>query len=78
MSEPQEKWDKEFETLDEAIQAIEVLKGRLLFGDISNRLSAEHPLAEQHFLAAMAALDTAKAHFRLADYLYEEDDDGDD
>lgn len=60
-----ENWDKEFETLDDAVEALETLKGRLLFGPLPDQL-AENKVAEQHLLAAHAALDSAKAHLRLA------------
>lgn len=58
-------WSKEFETLEEAIEALEALKGRLLFGPLPDEI-AENPVAEQHLLAAHAALDAAKSHLRLA------------
>lgn len=58
-----EKWDEEFESIEDAIEALEVFRGQILFGEIGEELPA---MAEQHYLAALGALEQAKAHLRLA------------
>lgn len=60
-------WAKEFDTLEEAVAALESFRAAILFGEIADRIG-DLPIASEHFLLGVAALEQAKAHLRLAHY----------
>ena len=57
-----------FKTLNEITQAIDSLRLSALFNDGDNDMTAGlDPYAEQHFLLAMTALDTAQRNMSLCE-----------
>ncbi len=55
------------QSIEEAIESIEGLRGALLFGDFNEVLQLEdHPKAEQYVLLALSSLHHAIAYLRLA------------
>lgn len=61
-------WCDEFDTIEEAIEALEMLRGQILFAEFGDSLSE---MARQHYLSALGTLEVAKAHLRLAAILRE-------
>ncbi len=61
-------WCDEFSNIEEAIEALETLRGQILFAEFGDDLSE---MARQHYLSALGALELAKSHMRLAAILRE-------
>jgi hypothetical protein len=60
--------DNEVSCLDDASKAVASLKQRILFGTDPDLGLGLPPMAEMHFLQAVAHLDLAMSALKLADY----------